>query len=96
MQAHLTTKHERKPARVCIYCKKVFINEKDFKSHFQNEHTLPIAHSNDSLTSKSNSAVRNMFKTLQLEGDDSIDLIQFVLRKEPVIRQTLLESTTFG
>ena len=80
---------------------KVFINEKDFKI-LQNEHTLPISHSNDSLTNKSNSAFKNMFKTVQLEGDGSIDLIKFMLQKQhstnSVRKGTKLtaESTTFG
>ena len=93
IKTHLSTAHEGKPFRVCVYCKKIFVDESDFNHHLQNEHTLPILQRNDPSTNlESKSAFKNLFKIFQVDGDGSIDFVQFMLQKEQDIRQVLLES----
>ena len=92
MQSHLSTEHHGTPSRVCVYCKKIFITEDGFKKHLQNEHSLPVKRLNSATKFKTKSAFKGTFRSLFLDGDDSIDLIQFMLQNELVIRQALSEN----
>ena len=92
MQSHLSTEHEGNPVRVCVYCKKVFIQEKEFKNHLHSEHSLPASQPIDpSENIRTKSAFENTFQSFYVDGDGSIDLIQFMLQNELIVRQTLLE-----
>ena len=93
MQSHLSTEHEGNPVRVCVYCKKVFIQEKEFKNHLHSEHSLPASQPIDpSENIRTKSAFKNTFQSFYVDGDGSIDLIQFMLQNELIVRQTLLEN----
>ena len=92
MQIHLSSTHGGNPARVCTYCKQVFITEESFTCHLQNEHSLPVSKQNDSKDqSPIISAFEDTFKTFRIDGENDLDFLEFMLKKESQIRQKLFE-----
>ena len=92
MEKHLSSDHNGKPNRACIYCKKVFITEGDFKSHLHLEHSLPVSKPEIIDQVQVKSAFGNTFKSFHIDGDDSPDFLEFMLEKESIIRETLLKN----
>ena len=92
MQVHLSSQHNGKPSRICVYCKKTFTTESDFRKHLREQHSLPMRNQTDKKDDRNfSSAFNNTFKIFKIEAEDKHDLLEFLLEKETLIRETLME-----
>ena len=91
MQVHLSSQHNGKPPRICVYCKKIFMTESDFSKHLREQHSLPMRNQTDKNDDRNfSSAFNNTFKIFKIEAEDNHDLPEFLLEKETLIRETLM------
>ena len=94
MQVHLSSQHNGKPSRICVYCKKIFITESDFRKHLREQHSLPMRNQTDKKDDRNfSSAFNNTSKFFKIEAEDNPDLLEFLLEKETLIRETLMENS---
>ena len=93
MQVHLSSQHNGKPSRICVYCKKIFMTESDFRKHLREQHSLPMRNQTDKDDRNISSAFINTFKIFKIEAEDNHDLLEFLLEKETLIRETLMENS---
>ena len=93
MQVHMSSQHNGKPSRICVYCKKVFMTESDFRKHLCEQHSLPMRNQTDKKDDRNfSSAFNNTFKIFKVETEDKHDLVEFLLEKETLIGETLMKT----
>ena len=86
MQVHLSSQHNGKPSRICVYYKKIFMTESDFRKHLREQHSLPVRNQIDKKDDRIlSSAFNNTFKIFKIEAEDNHDLLDFLLEKETLI-----------
>ena len=94
MQVHLSSQHTGKPSRICVYCKKTFMTESDFRKHLREQHSLLTRNQKDKEDDRNfSSAFNNTFKIFKIEAQDNQDLLEFLLEMETLIRETLMENS---
>ena len=94
MQVHLSSQHNGKPTRICVYCKKIFMTESNFRKHLREQHSLPMRNQTDKIDDRNfNSAFNNTFKIFKIEAEDDHNLLEFLLEKETLIQETLMENS---
>ena len=94
MQVHLSSQHNGKPSRICVYCKKSFTTETDFRKHPREQHSLPMRNQTDKKDDGTFSSVfNNTFKIIKIEAKDNYNMLEFGLEKETLIRETLMENS---
>ena len=70
------------------------MTESDFRKHLREQHSLPMRNQIDKKDDRNfNSAFNNTFKIFKIEAEDNHDLVDVLLEKETLIRDTLLENS---
>ena len=94
MQVHLSSQHNGKPSRICVYCKKIFMTESDFRKHLREQHSFPMRNQTDKKDDRTfSSAFNNTLKIFKIEAKHNHDLLEILLEKETLIRETLIENS---
>ena len=94
MQVHLSSQPNGKPSRFCVYCKKTFLTESDFRKHQREQHSLSMRNQTVKKDDRNiSSAFNNTFKFFRIGAEDKHDLLEFLLEKETLIRETLMEKS---
>ena len=94
LPVHLSTQHNGKPSLICVHFTKYFTTESDFKKHLKEQHTLGISSQKDKKDDQSfRSASNNTFEIIKIEAEKNHDLVDFLLEKETLSQETLMENS---
>ena len=69
------------------------MTESDFRKHLREQHSLPMRNQTDKKDRNFSSAFNNTFKIFKIEAEDNHELLEFLLEKETLIRETLMENS---